>query len=101
MNPSAVSAAISVVTISTRPNNTVSTELVRPSRGPRISRNVGNGRPDTQERAYAMTDEKEHFAEQTEAFFSRNDFFPFDRAELKRHDPAMERLLVKLWGAAE
>jgi len=62
---------------------------------------AGRRRPDTQERAYAMTDEKEHFAEQTEAFFSRNDFFPFDRAELKRHDPAMERLLAKLWGMAE
>jgi len=34
----------------------------------------------------------------TEAFFSRNDFFPFNRAELKRHDPGMEQLLPKLWG---
>ncbi len=67
----------------------------------RVRRRLGNGRPDTHERAYAMTDEKEHFAEQTEAFFSRNDFFPFDRAELKRHDPAMARLLAKLWGVAE
>ena len=38
------------------------------------------------------------FAETTEAFFSRNDFFPFTRAELKQHDPEMFALLEKLWG---
>jgi len=51
------------------------------------------------ERAYAMTNPMEYFAESTEAFFSHNDFFPFDRAELKQHDPGMEHLLIGLWGA--
>ncbi len=41
----------------------------------------------------------EYFSETTEAFFSRNDFFPFTNAELKKHDPAMFELLGKLWGA--
>jgi dipeptidyl-peptidase-4 len=41
----------------------------------------------------------EYFAETTEAFFSRNDFFPFTRDELRRHDPAMHDLLARLWGA--
>ena len=50
------------------------------------------------ERAYALTNPMEYFAECTEAFFSRNDFYPFDRAELKQLDPDMERLLAKLWG---
>ena len=45
-----------------------------------------------------MTNPMEYFAESTEAFFARNDFFPFDHAELKRHDPGMEQLLAKLWG---
>lgn len=49
------------------------------------------------ERAYAMTNEQEYFAENSEAFFGRNDFYPFTRAELKRHDPEMERLLERLW----
>lgn len=49
-------------------------------------------------KAYAMTNAKEYFAECSEAFFSRNDFFPFTRAELKRHDPGMFELLGKLWG---
>ena len=65
-----------------------------------VERWFGNGRPNTQERAYAMTNPMEYFAESTEAFFSRNDFFPFTRAELKQHDPQMEKLLVRLWGVA-
>jgi hypothetical protein len=54
----------------------------------------------TFDRAYALTNPMEYFAESTEAFFSRNDFFPFDRAELKQADPGMERLLARLWGIA-
>jgi len=50
------------------------------------------------DRAYAMTNPMEYFAESTEAFFSRNDFFPFNRSELQQHDPAMDALLVRLWG---
>jgi len=49
------------------------------------------------DRAYAMTNPMEYFAELTEAFFSTNDFFPFQRAELQRHDPEMSALLQKLW----
>lgn len=49
---------------------------------------------------YALTDHKEYFAEGTEAYFYRNDFYPFVRAELKEHDPAFHDLLVKIWGPA-
>jgi hypothetical protein len=63
-----------------------------------VERWFGDGRPNTHERAYAMTNDREYFAESTEAFFSRNDFFPFDRAELERHDPEMAAVLKKLWG---
>lgn len=66
-----------------------------------VERWFGNGRPNTHERAYAMTNPMEYFAESTEAFFSRNDFFPFNHDELKRHDPDMERLLAKLWGVTK
>ncbi len=54
-----------------------------------------NGR---KERAYAITNPQEFFAETTEAFFSTNDFFPFVRAELQEHDPATFKLLEELWG---
>jgi hypothetical protein len=54
-----------------------------------------NGR---RERAYALTNPQEYFAEATEAFFGTNDFYPFVRPELAQHDPEMEALLGKLWG---
>ncbi len=49
------------------------------------------------DKAYAMTNAKEYFAECSEAFFSRNDFYPFNREELKQHDPEIFVLLEKLW----
>jgi hypothetical protein len=55
------------------------------------------GTEEVTERAYAMTNCKEYFAEDTEAYFGRNDFQPFDRAELRQMDPAMCALLERLW----
>lgn len=63
----------------------------------RVKRRDAEGREHL-DRAYAMTNPQEYFAETTEAFFSRNDFFPFTRDELKAHDPEMLSLLAKLWG---
>lgn len=48
-------------------------------------------------RAYAMNNDQEYFAEQTEAYFATNDFYPFVRAELKEHDPEMFEVVKKLW----
>lgn len=67
----------------------------------RVERRSGSGRRTTFERAYAMTDAMEFFAETTEAFFGRNDFHPFTRAELKAHDLEMFALLGKLWGTEQ
>ncbi len=50
-------------------------------------------------RAYALTNVQEYFAETTEAFFVRNDFYPYTRDELLKHDPAMAQLLAKVWRA--
>jgi dipeptidyl-peptidase-4 len=47
---------------------------------------------------YGLTNHKEYFAEGSEAFFYRNDFYPFVRAELKEHDPALHDVLAKVWG---
>ena len=55
---------------------------------------IGN----TEEKAYATTNPQEYFAEATEAFFGTNDFYPFVRSELKRHDPGGYELVKKLWG---
>ena len=47
---------------------------------------------------YGLSNHKEYFAEGTEAFFYRNDFYPFVRAELKEHDPTLHALLERAWG---
>ncbi len=51
-------------------------------------------------RHYAMTNHKEYFAEATEAYLYRNDFFPFVRAELQQVDPGCHALLESIWGPA-
>ncbi|MBT3279304.1 MAG: hypothetical protein HN909_01630 [Phycisphaerales bacterium] len=48
--------------------------------------------------AYARTNHKEYFAELTEAWFGRNDFYPFVQTDVKKYDPAMAKLLPTLWG---
>jgi hypothetical protein len=53
----------------------------------------------TRVRHYALTDQKEFFAEFTEAYFGLNDFFPFNRAELKTAEPEIYALMVGIWGA--
>jgi hypothetical protein len=47
---------------------------------------------------YALTNEKEFFAEMTEAYLGRNDFYPFNAAELRREEPELFKLLEKIWG---
>jgi hypothetical protein len=54
-----------------------------------------NGR---EERAYAATNPMEYFAEAAEAFFGTNDFYPYVRSELRKHDPEMFDLQAKVWG---
>ena len=51
-------------------------------------------------RHYAMTNHKEYFAEATEAYLYRNDFYPFVRAELQQVDPGCHALLEQIWGPA-
>jgi hypothetical protein len=47
---------------------------------------------------YALTDQKEFFAEMTEAYFGMNDFYPFNYAELKEAEPATFALMEEIWG---
>ncbi len=62
----------------------------------RVQRRDAKGRITT-DRAYALTNAKEYFAECTEAFFGQNDFYPFTREELKTQDPDMFALLETVW----
>jgi arylsulfatase A-like enzyme len=63
----------------------------------KVERRFGNGKRSTIERAYAMTNPMEYFAECSEAYFATNDFFPFSRRDLQRFDPQMFELLGTLW----
>lgn len=47
--------------------------------------------------AYACENYKEYFASLSVAYFMRNDYFPFDRAQLACHDPAGYSLIEDCW----
>lgn len=64
-----------------------------------VEQRFGDGRS-ANVRAYAMTNPMEYFAECSEAYFSTNDFFPFTREQLAKHDPEMFALLKILWSGA-
>jgi hypothetical protein len=49
-------------------------------------------------RHYGLTDQKEFFAEMSEAYFGMNDFFPFNREELGREEPELLKLMEEIWG---
>lgn len=62
-----------------------------------VERWFGPDRENTTEKAYAMSNAREYFAECSEAYFGENDFYPFNAVQLKRHDPDMFALLGELW----
>jgi hypothetical protein len=47
---------------------------------------------------YAATNPQEYFAELSEAYFGKNDFYPFTRAELKEYDAVGYQLMQQAWG---
>jgi hypothetical protein len=49
-------------------------------------------------RHYALTDQKEFFAEMSESYFGMNDFFPFNREELQKAEPELFKLMEDVWG---
>lgn len=51
-------------------------------------------------RHYGATNHKEYFAEATEAYLYRNDFYPFVAAELRHYDPKGFEVMKKIWGPA-
>ena len=53
------------------------------------------------QRAYALTDDKEYFAELTEAYYGVNDFYPFTRDQLLSFDIAGYTLIEQAWVDAE
>jgi len=58
----------------------------------------GDGEQFTKESAYALTNEKEYFAELTEAYFGVNDYFPFNGKDLMKYDTIGFKAVVAVWG---
>ncbi|HSQ57207.1 MAG TPA: hypothetical protein VLM40_15895 [Gemmata sp.] len=48
-------------------------------------------------KAYAATSAAEYFAELSEAYFGKNDFFPFTREDLEKHDRVGYEMVKKAW----
>lgn len=48
-------------------------------------------------RAYALQSPFEYFAELTEAYFGRNNFYPFERSELEEYDAMGFEMVKKAW----
>lgn len=51
--------------------------------------------------AYARANHIEYFGELTTMYFARCNYFPFDRAGLKKYDPAGFAIAQKLWGLSK
>lgn len=56
-----------------------------------------SGSSTSKKKAYATNNEKEYFAELTEAYYGKNDFYPFKKAEIGVHDPQAYTMLRKAW----
>lgn len=50
------------------------------------------------QKAYALNNADEYFAELTEAYLGVNDYFPFNKSQLKDFDPIGYALMQKTWG---
>lgn len=75
-------------------NNAISSNLYT-----NISYHSGNGNYTTVASAYGLNNEKEFFAELTEAYFGYNDFFPFDYNDLSNYDAQGFNTMVSIWGS--
>lgn len=73
-------------------NNAVSSGLYK-----NVEYHNGGNNYSTADEAYALTNEKEYFAELSEAYFGRNDYYPFERDELKTYDPEGYSMLQSVW----
>lgn len=51
------------------------------------------------QKCYCTNTMWEYFSEMTEAYFGENDYYPFNYAQLKEHDPMAFEMCEKIWGA--
>jgi hypothetical protein len=49
------------------------------------------------QKAYALTNKTEYFAELTEAYFGKNDYYPYNKKDLAEFDPEGYKLMQLAW----
>lgn len=57
-----------------------------------VSYNLGG-----MQRAYALNNADEYFAELTEAYLGENDYYPYNKSQLQEFDPIGYDLMKKIW----
>ncbi|GAB5410294.1 MAG: hypothetical protein BalsKO_26590 [Balneolaceae bacterium] len=62
-----------------------------------IGYHEGGGEYTTRARAYGLNNEKEFFAEATEAYFGTNDFYPYERNDLQSYDSVSYKMIKTVW----
>jgi hypothetical protein len=62
-----------------------------------VNYHSGNGYYFIQDRAYALNNQMEFFAELTEAYFGLNDYFPFNKSDLEQYDSVGYSMIEKVW----
>lgn len=80
-------------TITNAFNNAISNNLYT-----NVLYHTGGGNYINQATAYALSNEKEYFAEITEAYFGLNDYFPFNYNDLSSYDIVGFNATVSVWG---
>lgn len=82
-------------------NNNTITSAYENAKGKGLYINVEYINPDgsvvTRGTAYALENEKEYFAELSEAYWGKNDYYPFTRDQLKEYDPVGYQMVESLW----
>ena len=63
----------------------------------KVERHDGSGKYSVVDKAYALTNHHEYFAELSEAYFGLNDFFPYTREELIEYDPKGYEVIHQIW----
>ncbi|HYG75722.1 MAG TPA: zinc-dependent peptidase [Planctomycetota bacterium] len=64
----------------------------------KLYENVKDLNGKTLEKAYAATNQLEYFAELSCAYFWRGEYEPFDREQLRKHDPKGFEMIEAVWG---
>lgn len=55
----------------------------------------------TIEKAYALKNQMEYFAELSAIYFVGNDYYPFNRAQLKQYDPQGYAMVQTMWAVRD